>query len=104
MMLNFVMSRKSLAGVASVLIGAGLVSLWNTTAQGTDPAKRLDVLPELGLGASLRGKRVFPADNAWNQDISAAPVDPNSTKLIASIGRSPASFARSLRCVCCKWV
>lgn len=42
--------------------------------------------PELGPNASLRGKRVFPADNAWNQDISAAPVDPNSDKLIASIG------------------
>jgi hypothetical protein len=42
--------------------------------------------PDLGPGASLHGKRVFPPDNPWNQDISNAPVDPNSANLIASIG------------------
>ena len=42
--------------------------------------------PELGAGASLHGKQLFPADNAWNQDISSLPVDPNSANLIASIG------------------
>jgi len=31
-------------------------------------------------------KSVFPADNPWNQDISQAPVDPNSAALISSIG------------------
>lgn len=36
--------------------------------------------------ASLQGRRPFPADNAWNTDISAAPVDPNSATLIASCG------------------
>jgi len=30
--------------------------------------------------------RLFPPDNPWNQDVSAAPVDPNSAALIASIG------------------
>ncbi len=40
----------------------------------------------LGIGASLNGAIPFPADNAWNTDISAAPVDPNSDNLIASIG------------------
>ncbi|HVF44432.1 MAG TPA: hypothetical protein VM936_15515 [Pyrinomonadaceae bacterium] len=42
--------------------------------------------PELGAGASLNGKRVFPADNDWNRDISNDAVDPNSANLIASIG------------------
>jgi hypothetical protein len=42
----------------------------------------------LGTGASLHGSVPFPADNAWNTDISAAPVDPNSAALIASIGLS----------------
>jgi hypothetical protein len=42
--------------------------------------------PDLGANASLRGKRVLPADNPWNEDISHAPVDPNSATLIASIG------------------
>lgn len=40
----------------------------------------------LGPGASLGGRRPFPADNPWNQEISTAPVDPNSAALIASIG------------------
>lgn len=42
----------------------------------------------LGLGASTQGAVAFPADNAWNRDISAEPVDPNSDALIASIGAS----------------
>jgi len=43
-------------------------------------------LPDLGPGASLHGARLFPPDNLWNQDISNGPVDPNSARLIASIG------------------
>jgi hypothetical protein len=39
-----------------------------------------------GPGASLGGKRLFPDDNAWNQDVSQEPVDPNSDALIAGIG------------------
>ena len=42
--------------------------------------------PALGVGADLGGKRVFPADNPWNKDISKEPVDPNSDRLVASIG------------------
>jgi hypothetical protein len=42
--------------------------------------------PDLGAGASLHGKQVFPADNSWNQDISNLPVDANSDNLIASMG------------------
>jgi hypothetical protein len=42
--------------------------------------------PELGIGASLHGKQVFPSDNAWNEDISNADVDPNSANLIAGMG------------------
>ena len=41
---------------------------------------------QLGPGASLVGKRPFPPDNPWNTDVSRAAVDPNSDKLIASIG------------------
>ena len=43
-------------------------------------------VPDLGPGASLNGKPVFPADSPWNQDISTLPVDSNSDNLIASIG------------------
>src|SRR4051794_37057068 len=38
-----------------------------------------------GLPAPLP---LFPADNWWNTDISAAPVDPNSTAYINFIGSS----------------
>ena len=40
----------------------------------------------VGVGASLHGALPFPADNAWNTDISTAEVDPASDRLIASIG------------------
>jgi len=36
----------------------------------------------------LNGFRAFPADNAWNQDVSSAPVDPNSEAIINFIGPS----------------
>lgn len=42
----------------------------------------------LGRGASLNGFVPFPADNAWNQDISGAAVDPNSDAIINFIGSS----------------
>ena len=35
---------------------------------------------------TLSRLQVFPPDNAWNVDISAWPVHPNSQKIIASIG------------------
>lgn len=41
---------------------------------------------DLGAGANLNGAISFPADNVWNRDISADPVDPNSNNIIASIG------------------
>ena len=40
----------------------------------------------LGAGAALDGRRLFPSTNAWNTRVDAAPVDPNSDALIASIG------------------
>src|SRR5712664_2221200 len=51
---------------------------------------RVAAMPLVMQFASARAQerllRFFPPDNAWNTDISAAPVDPNSTALIASIG------------------
>ena len=41
-----------------------------------------------GQGASLNGFLPFPANNAWNQDISSAAVDPNSDAIINFIGPS----------------
>jgi hypothetical protein len=40
----------------------------------------------LGRMASLNGFIPFPSDNPWNEDISSAPVDPNSDNYINFIG------------------
>lgn len=40
----------------------------------------------LGPNVSLKGRRPFPDDNPWNQDISKEPVDPNSEAIVNSIG------------------
>ena len=54
-------------------------------ALATNSAFAVEQLP-LGANVSLKGRRPFPDDNPWNQDIFAAPVDSNSAALIASIG------------------
>jgi hypothetical protein len=50
------------------------------------PDKAGKAVPDLGVNASLRGKRVFPLDNPWNTRIDHLPVDPNSDRYVASIG------------------
>lgn len=58
-----------------------------TPTQPATPAPTpSDAVPDLGNNASLRGARLFPADNPWNKDISGEPLDPNSDVLISSIG------------------
>jgi hypothetical protein len=42
----------------------------------------------LGIDASLNGFLPFPADNAWNQNVTNSPVDPNSANIINLIGES----------------
>ena len=43
---------------------------------------------KLGRGASLNGFIPFPDDNAWNQDISNAQVDPNSDAISNFLGQN----------------
>jgi len=68
--------RIFLSRIAVVPVALRLASLTAVHAQAT----------LVGPGISLGGMRLFPADNPWNQDVSGAPVDPNSAALIASIG------------------
>jgi len=80
-------------GVAASASGAGNASAASSSSGGGGPAgggvaavyAKLNAA-SLGPGASLNGSLPFPADNPWNTDISAAPVDPASDALIASIG------------------
>jgi len=57
----------------------------NGTGGGSNNTSACSAI-SLGQGASLNGFLPFPADNAWNQDISAAPVDPNSAAIINFVG------------------
>jgi hypothetical protein len=52
----------------------------------TDPGTAQH-FPDLGIGASLHGKQVFPVDNAWNTPIDQDDADPNSDAIIDRIGR-----------------
>lgn len=64
----------------------GCVGAVGCFGRDTPKAPNVGSPPGLGIGASLGGRRIFPIDNSWNQDISREPADPNSATLIASIG------------------
>jgi hypothetical protein len=85
--------NESLGDVGDVLIGITYHGVTSNRVRvgighigGGPPDDPAQPLPDLGPGASLHGKALFPPDNAWNKDISMDPVDPNSDNLIASIG------------------
>lgn len=58
--------------------GAGQDPATTPTDPGGSPAPS-------GSIASIGGCQVFPADNAWNRDVSADPVDPSSGALLAQM-------------------
>jgi hypothetical protein len=79
--------------LSSSLAGRDYAQAFVPASEPTPPSTRprtvnagVKSLPDLGPGASLHGKRLFPLDNPWNEDISNSPVDPNSASLIRSIG------------------
>jgi hypothetical protein len=59
-------------------------------ASSPDLATDLSPPPPPPDSPTLAGCPVFPSDNSWNQDISTAPVHPNSAAYIASIGSTTA--------------
>jgi hypothetical protein len=69
---------RSLAGTLTALGVTCLLAL-PVFAQENEKVK-------LGPGTGLGGKRLFPANNIWNKDISKEPVDPNSARIVAGIG------------------
>ncbi len=78
------MSRSRPTGATvrarSLLVGAVCVAA--TVIAGAQPmpgATAARAFPKVG------GCRVFPADNAWNTDVSRLPVHPRSSRYIASI-------------------
>lgn len=71
-------------GSTALLLSTLLIGCSDGTSEsrGAPPA----VGPGLGPGASLGGRRPFPADNPWNTPVDQAAVDPNSDALVGSIG------------------
>jgi hypothetical protein len=69
-------ATQALAETPSSPSPTGLASI------ASSPAEENTFLPAPALG----GCRMFPPDNPWNQDISAAPVHPRSAAYIDSIG------------------
>ncbi|HJU09753.1 MAG TPA: hypothetical protein VJ728_02690, partial [Candidatus Binataceae bacterium] len=67
---------------AIILISVLLTSLSSGSFAQNGTCAGMDT----GPGADLNGFIPFPADNAWNTDISSMPVDPNSDNIIAFIG------------------
>jgi hypothetical protein len=67
---------------------SGTVDVTVTSSSGGNPPPSACSAISLGQGSSLNGFLPFPADNAWNQNVANAPVDPNSTALINFIGAS----------------
>lgn len=69
-----------------------------TLASGTSsPTSPTPAPPPAGTGTAavtlnddLGGRRLFPPDNWWNQDVSSAPLDPQSDAFVDFIGRSRA--------------
>jgi len=83
-------SRRQFCQTASAQLGlvclTTAISNVGCMAGGAEDKPAADGKPQLGVCASLGGRRLFPADNPWNQDISQEPVDPNSDVLIRSLG------------------
>jgi hypothetical protein len=69
-------SNSATGGSAAATGGGSATGGSDTGAGGTG-------IP--GGGTSLAGCPVFPADNAWNLDVSGAPVDPQSDTYMASM-------------------
>jgi len=55
-------------------------------AAGEGPVAARSAAIKIGPGASLGGQRVLSPDSAWNTPIDDLPVDPESARLIATLG------------------
>jgi hypothetical protein len=76
------LSIRSFAALALVASAACQHESTVPSATADDAAEPLAAVNN----GPLNGRRPFPANNWWNTDITAEPVDPNSATLIASCG------------------
>lgn len=71
----------AVAFASSFLVGASTCA--GRVEPGPPPAP--SGAPPRSGGPEIGKCRIFPPDNPWNQDISRAPVDPNSDRYIAAM-------------------
>ena len=69
--------RKVVIAGTIALLAAGCNSATGASDQDPEPTTE-----------GITGRRMFPADNPWNKDISGEPVDPSSDVLINTCGAS----------------
>ncbi|MFZ0583104.1 MAG: IPT/TIG domain-containing protein [Candidatus Acidiferrales bacterium] len=67
---------------------SGVINVTVTSSSGGNPPPNACNVVSLGQGGNLNGFLPFPTDNAWNQNIASATVDPNSAAIINFIGPS----------------
>jgi hypothetical protein len=74
--------RQSIRWIACCCVIGALV-IAALPAQSADPQNDAASVQD----KTLSTLQIFPTDDPWNRDISHDPIDPNSTALIAEIGR-----------------
>src|SRR4051794_33485023 len=85
----FRLNRRIIAAATMTVFFMAITALFPEQVKMHDVVPAMEApTPGLGIGASLNGARPFPANNAWNLDVSRLPVHPNSANLIASIGNA----------------
>jgi hypothetical protein len=77
------------------VVCAGAACSHDTTAPSPSPSSPAPSGPSqpagggtARLGDDFNGRALFPSDNWWNQDVSSAPIDPQSSSFIDGIGRT----------------
>lgn len=73
------------AGCAALATTLGILLAWQLGVARAAPTAR-GVAAQSPSHDDLRGVQIFPQDDPWNRDVSKEPIDPNSARLIASIG------------------
>jgi hypothetical protein len=86
-------SSSTTTTAATVAAPVPIVSIPPATAHraarpSTSASRAGGVSAGSGAGATIAGCPLFPADDAWRQNISAAALDPHSAAWVASIGAS----------------
>jgi hypothetical protein len=72
-------------GESASSAGSGVAPSAPTQSQGQAPA---GTSAGVRLNDDFGGRQLYPSDNWWNQDITSAPIDPQSSAYIDFIGRT----------------